>query len=401
MLLQLKNIYHVLYTGKYSGKPFFDRKWETIPFEHPAEEGTHQALQEKLFEYFVHPSTFRWAQPALSGKVDFHIEDEEEKRIVFFRQDGFLPVKNRIDFLKLHFEPVYTEIEIEFQLENKDKNLQDLMGKDSGIYKASGSSIRDKLSCLFQDPAILRKMVITQQAILEQYEYRACDFRSSMMGLVDGAMGSNPDIPNDSPDTVLIQNGFLPQLRTVLLNLLSRGSDAAALACLLICAALREKAALVLFRFLGTDYDIFTLEEQAEPKRIELGRDFYLTYSEMPNYIGGRRKTDLTLWKYPNTMVEKITDMFGYFFYPVEIIEAKEFKYDYRNIGPQINYPCNVFPFEHDRAVFEWMYQPDGRYYADSWGLGREDQEEVILYAYMDKTGKIITPFSQDKPVDL
>ena len=68
-------------------------------------------------------------------------------------------------------------------------------------------------------------------------------------------------------------------------------------------------------------------------------------------------------------------------------------------VGPQINYPCNIFPFENDRALFEWMYQPDGWYFADSWGLGREDQEEVILYAYMDKKGRIITSFSVDKPV--
>ena len=44
------------------------------------------------------------------------------------------------------------------------------------------------------------------------------------------------------------------------------------------------------------------------------------------------------------------------------------------------------------------MFQPDGWYFADSWGLGREDQEEIVLYAYMDKSGKIVTPFSVDKP---
>lgn len=399
MRIQLKNIYHALYTGKYSDKPFFTKKWETTGFEYPIQEEIHQAQQKNLFEYFTHPSTFRWMGPALSGKIDFRIEGEEEKETVFLCHDCGPLVKNRIDFLRLHFKPVYSNIEIEFQLANKDKNLQDLMGRDSEKFKGSGRFIRQKLKCLFEDPAILRQMVITQQAILGQYEYRACDLRSCIIGIVDSAMTPNPDISNDGADIILINNGFLARLRTTLLNLLSRGNDAVALACLLIFAALREDAASVLFQFMGTDYDIFILEEHANPGRIELGEELYITYSERSNYKGGYRKTDITLWKYPNTMIEKITDVFGYFFYPVEIIDIKEFKYDYRRIGPQINYPCNIVPFVNDCALFEWVYQPDGGYFSDSWGLGQEDREEVVLHAYMDKNGKFITPFSVNKAV--
>lgn len=392
MLLQLKHIYKTLYKDGFNGRPFFQTNWTVKQFDHPAQAGTYQAMQEKLFEYFTHPSTFRWAIPALSGKVKFHIESPREKQIVFFRQDGLPPVKNQIDFLKRHFQPVYEEIKIEFELRNKDKNLQDLMGKDSGKFNASGSAIRRKMMDSFRDPKMIRQMVITQQIVLEQYEYRACDFRSCIIGFIDSAMTQNP------MDISLIENGLLQQLRIVLLNLLSKGNDAAALACLLLSAALREDVTLILFQFMGADYDIFSLEESTEPGQIEMGNDLYLTYKQMTNFMGGYRKTDITLWKHPATMLEKITDIFGYFFYPVEIIEAEGFVHDYRIHGPQINYPCNISPFENNNALFEWMYQPDGWYFADSWGLSREDQEEIILYAYMDKNGRIITPFSEVKP---
>ena len=184
----------------------------------------------------------------------------------------------------------------------------------------------------------------------------------------------------------------------MLLNLLSRGSDAAALACLLLCAALREDAALILFQFMGTDYDILSLTEDTEPGRIELGNDLYLTYRTMPNYIGGYHKTDITLWKYPNTMVEKITDIFGCLFYPVQIIDVEGFRTGHHRCGPQMEFLWDISPFENRYALFEWTYQPDGWYFADSWRLGREDQEEIILYACMDKHGRFVTPFSVDKP---
>lgn len=72
----------------------------------------------------------------------------------------------------------------------------------------------------------------------------------------------------------------------------------------------------------------------------------------MPNYIGGFIKADITLWKYPCTMVDKITDIFGYFFYPVQIIDAEGFRHSYNLTGPQSEFSCEIYPFENEYALF-------------------------------------------------
>lgn len=57
-----------------------------------------------------------------------------------------------------------------------------------------------------------------------------------------------------------------------------------------------------------------------------------------------------------------------------------------------------IYPFVGDKAVFCWMVQPDGRYWADEDGYGMEDDYEVNLYAVFNKEGRFITPFSDQKP---
>ena len=42
------------------------------------------------------------------------------------------------------------------------------------------------------------------------------------------------------------------------------------------------------------------------------------------------------------------------------------------------------------------MYQPDGRYFEDDDGFGAEKCEEIILYAYLNEKGRVVTPFSID-----
>lgn len=397
MLLQLKNVYNALYGKGTDGKPFFRTKWEPEPKDSPAKEGAENARQNNVLEYFTRPSTVRWALPAFWGKVDVCISDEEADEICC-RQDNITAVKNNQAFLELHFQPVYDEMKINFGdgiKGNSKENLYDLTGRKAGSFKRAGRTVRKILVSNCKDPQIIRRMVITQQRILDQYEYRACDFRSRIMGLVDSAMAQD----GEEPDTALIETGFLAQLRALLLNLLSKGNDAAALACLLLCAALREDGALVLFQFQGNSYDILSLTERAKPCRTELGDDLYLTYNEMSNYMGGIIKTDITLWKYPATLVDKITDQFGYFFYPVQIQDVDGLRQDFQLHGPKVAFPCEIHSFQNGLALFEWTCQPDGRYFSDDTGFGAEGCREITLYAYMDKKGKFVTPFSVKEPV--
>jgi len=420
MLLQLRYVYDALYKGRYKHGPYLKTKWTTIRFAHSAGEEAEKDRNEKLFEYFAHPSTYRWLAPALKGNLVINASGEEMEGMIANRQQIAFPVKNHVDFLRLHFEPVYDRIKVYCDpaiTGSAKENVRDLMGRASRPRKATGSAIRKELRDQFADPQMIRKMVIAQQRILEQYEYRACDFRSGIMGVVDRAMCSSKEetedksgaagssqsrdreVTENTTDTSLMKNGVLPLLRTVLLKLLSKGSDAAALACLLLCAALREDAALILIRFMGADQDILSLSEEAKPGSVELGDGMYLTYSERSNYKGGLRKSDITLWAEPETMIEKITDIFGYFFYPAEINDVEGFRTGYRKMGPQVEYMCRVYPFENEHALFQWVYQPDGRYFEDDWGFGGEDCEEIVLYALMDKKGRFVTPFSVNKPI--
>ena len=54
------------------------------------------------------------------------------------------------------------------------------------------------------------------------------------------------------------------------------------------------------------------------------------------------------------------------------------------------------YSFDRRRSggyVFWWVIQPDGRYYEDEDGFGAEFQEEIRLFALLDKAGHFITPF--------
>jgi len=390
MLLQLRNIYTALYKDIYQGNPLFTSKKETC----------RPDLSE--FEYFTHPATIRWALPALAGKVKIHIHSEEQLNLLFDHLPSILSVKNQKDFLKLHFMPVYDDLKPEFDYgseENNKTNLQDLMGRRSGSFKGSGRTIRHKMINCFRDAEMIQKMVTTQQAILEQYDYRPDHFRSCIMNCIEQAIHGDAEDSQNTVDHVLLESRLLQQLRVVMLNLLSNGSDAAALACLLLCAALREDSAGILFHFTGcSNYDLLRFEKPTNTGRIDLGDELYVTYLETPNYSGVSRKADMTLWKYPNILINKITDIWGYFFYPVPIIDVEGFRHGYRVAGPQIEFSSHIFPFKNNLALFEWTYQPDGRYFSDEDGFGAENCEEIILYAYMDKEGKFITPFSNTYP---
>jgi len=41
-----------------------------------------------------------------------------------------------------------------------------------------------------------------------------------------------------------------------------------------------------------------------------------------------------------------------------------------------------------------WQINPDGRYYMDDDGFGMTDDEEITLLGKIDRTGKVVVPFS-------
>lgn len=49
--------------------------------------------------------------------------------------------------------------------------------------------------------------------------------------------------------------------------------------------------------------------------------------------------------------------------------------------------------FENGVARITWTVLPDGRYFEDEDGFGGENNNEVNIYCYIDKKGKVIIPF--------
>lgn len=62
-------------------------------------------------------------------------------------------------------------------------------------------------------------------------------------------------------------------------------------------------------------------------------------------------------------------------------------------ISTMANYYFGVNPFRDGVAYVQWTLQPDGRYYADSDGFGMTDDDEVNVYAFIDKKAHILVPF--------
>lgn len=62
-------------------------------------------------------------------------------------------------------------------------------------------------------------------------------------------------------------------------------------------------------------------------------------------------------------------------------------------ISTMANYYFGINPFKDGVAYVQWTLQPDGRYYADSDGFGMTDDDEVNVYAFIDKEAHILVPF--------
>ena len=60
-------------------------------------------------------------------------------------------------------------------------------------------------------------------------------------------------------------------------------------------------------------------------------------------------------------------------------------------------YYFGVNSFEDGVASVDWTLEPDGRYYADEYGYGMTDDEEISFHAFIDRAGHILVPF---QPMD-
>lgn len=52
-----------------------------------------------------------------------------------------------------------------------------------------------------------------------------------------------------------------------------------------------------------------------------------------------------------------------------------------------------VDPFKNGVALVTWTLYPDGRYFMDEDGFGMEDNDESVLYGFIDTHANVVVPF--------
>lgn len=57
------------------------------------------------------------------------------------------------------------------------------------------------------------------------------------------------------------------------------------------------------------------------------------------------------------------------------------------------HFPTFIDCFVNGVAQVSWQINPDGRYYRDEDGFGMTDDEEITLYGFIDKNGKVVVKF--------
>lgn len=58
------------------------------------------------------------------------------------------------------------------------------------------------------------------------------------------------------------------------------------------------------------------------------------------------------------------------------------------------HFPTWVSPYKNGVAQVRWQLNPDGRYYADEDGFGMTDDEELEIYGFIDRTGRVLVKFT-------
>lgn len=57
------------------------------------------------------------------------------------------------------------------------------------------------------------------------------------------------------------------------------------------------------------------------------------------------------------------------------------------------HFPTRVRKFENGVAQVSWQLNPDGMYYMDEDGYGMTDDDEVEIYGFIDRCGKVVVKF--------
>lgn len=136
------------------------------------------------------------------------------------------------------------------------------------------------------------------------------------------------------------------------------------------------------------------------PHCCPLGDDYRLLSDQERNGLGGGIDVNICLF-HGQKLIRRITDKNGIFLdFPG--VKPGDWECDLNgSIRPQVNFTISCKPFREDGlAEFEWLVQPDGRYWMDEDGFGMENDDEIVLYAKLDKKGRFVTPFMSKEDME-
>lgn len=131
--------------------------------------------------------------------------------------------------------------------------------------------------------------------------------------------------------------------------------------------------------------------------RFPLGNGFYFEFDEVPNGMGGYRKTNVYLLKTDDPSFKRcIVNAQGEIENFPGIVKGNwEADLEYP-LGQKPQFRFWIYPYENGKALVDWTLQPDGRYFEDEDGFGGENCEEITLHTYLDLKGNFTGPFRYD-----
>ncbi len=131
--------------------------------------------------------------------------------------------------------------------------------------------------------------------------------------------------------------------------------------------------------------------------RHDLGDGYYLIYRMVGNGCGGMMPVNIMLYRNDEEFVREITDYAGYFIEFPGTVPGPWTQNVRGKFYQATRFLVGFSSFIDDVSCVAWMVQPDGRYYSDDDWFGMELDEEIWLYALMDRNGTFITKFSENR----
>ena len=130
----------------------------------------------------------------------------------------------------------------------------------------------------------------------------------------------------------------------------------------------------------------------------ELDGGLYFTYDQVSNFMGGYVNVNITLRRrgVPG-LAAPVTDREGRFLHFPGAEEGSWRRDLTGELVPQCRFRCWISREEDGKLWFEWMVQPDGRYWGDDGGFGMDHDVEVTLHAPMDEDGRFTGPFRKGR----